>query len=71
VLVCASPAAVRRNSRSDDDPPAILLRICGGSVFADGGGWRDTATRTPEMKTYALPNDDVDALAAYPGTLKK
>jgi mono/diheme cytochrome c family protein len=29
------------------------------------------ATRKPEMKAYALPKDDVDALVAYLGTLKK
>jgi mono/diheme cytochrome c family protein len=29
------------------------------------------ATRKPEMKAYALPKDDVEALAAYLGTLKK
>jgi mono/diheme cytochrome c family protein len=29
------------------------------------------ATRKPEMKAYALPKDDVDALVAYLSTLKK
>jgi mono/diheme cytochrome c family protein len=29
------------------------------------------ATRKPEMKAYALPKDDVDALVAYLGSLKK
>jgi len=29
------------------------------------------ATRKPEMKMYTLPKDDVDALVAYLGTLKK
>ena len=29
------------------------------------------ATRKPEMKAFALPKDDVDALVAYLGTLKK
>jgi mono/diheme cytochrome c family protein len=29
------------------------------------------ATRKPEMKAYALPKDDVDALVAYLMTLKK
>jgi mono/diheme cytochrome c family protein len=29
------------------------------------------ATRKPEMKAYALPKDDVDALVAYMATLKK
>jgi mono/diheme cytochrome c family protein len=29
------------------------------------------ATRKPEMKVYSLPKDDVDALVAYLGTLKK
>jgi mono/diheme cytochrome c family protein len=28
-------------------------------------------TRKPEMKTYSLPKDDVDALVAYLSTLKK
>jgi mono/diheme cytochrome c family protein len=28
-------------------------------------------TRKPEMKAYTLPKDDVDALVAYLGTLKK
>jgi mono/diheme cytochrome c family protein len=29
------------------------------------------ATRKPEMKSYALPNDDLDALVAYTVSLKK
>jgi mono/diheme cytochrome c family protein len=29
------------------------------------------ATRKPEMKAYTLPKDDVDALVAYLGSLKK
>jgi mono/diheme cytochrome c family protein len=29
------------------------------------------ATRKPEMKTYTLPKEDVDALVAYMQTLKK
>ncbi|MBI3402513.1 MAG: cytochrome c [Acidobacteria bacterium] len=29
------------------------------------------ATRKPDMKNYALPKEDVDALVAYLGTLKK
>ena len=29
------------------------------------------ATRKPEMKTYTLPKDDVDALVAYLSSLKK
>lgn len=29
------------------------------------------ATRKPEMKQYTLPKDDVDALVAYLGSLKK
>src|SRR6266542_4382722 len=28
-------------------------------------------TRKPEMKSYTLPKDDVDALVAYLGSLKK
>lgn len=30
-----------------------------------------TATRKPEMKSYTLPNDDLDALVAYMVSLKK
>ena len=29
------------------------------------------ATRKPDMKAYTLPNDDLDALVAYMGSLKK
>jgi hypothetical protein len=29
------------------------------------------AARKPEMKSYALPNDDLDALVAYMVSLKK
>ena len=29
------------------------------------------ATRKPEMKAYSLPKEDVDALVAYLGSLKK
>jgi mono/diheme cytochrome c family protein len=29
------------------------------------------ATRKPDMKAYTLPKDDVDALVAYLGSLKK
>jgi mono/diheme cytochrome c family protein len=32
---------------------------------------KTNATRKPDMKAYALPNDDVDALVAYMVSLKK
>lgn len=32
---------------------------------------KTAAPRKPEMKSYALPKDDVDALVAYMATLKK
>ena len=32
---------------------------------------KSKATRKPEMKSYTLPKDDVDALVAYLSTLKK
>ena len=38
---------------------------------AKGMAARTKATRKPEMKAYALPKEDVDALVAYVGTLKK
>ena len=38
---------------------------------AKGMTAKTKATRTPAMKAYALPNDDVDALVAYLGTLTK
>ena len=38
---------------------------------AKGMTAKTKATRKPEMKAYALPKDDVEALAAYLGTLKK
>ena|SRR6185369_15277472 len=40
-------------------------------VDAKGMTARTKATRKPEMKAYALPKDDVDALVAYLSTLKK
>ena len=40
-------------------------------VDAKGMTAKTKATRKPEMKVYALPKDDVDALVAYMGTLKK
>jgi mono/diheme cytochrome c family protein len=40
-------------------------------VDAKGMTAKTKATRKPEMKAYALPKDDVDALVAYLGTLKK
>jgi mono/diheme cytochrome c family protein len=38
---------------------------------AKGMTAKTKATRKPEMKAYALPKDDVDALVAYMQTLKK
>jgi mono/diheme cytochrome c family protein len=38
---------------------------------AKGMTAKTKATRKPEMKAFALPKDDVDALVAYLGSLKK
>lgn len=40
-------------------------------VDAKGMTAKTKATRKPEMKAYTLPKDDVDALVAYLGSLKK
>jgi len=40
-------------------------------VDAKGMTAKTKATRKPEMKSYALPKEDVDALVAYLTTLKK
>ena len=40
-------------------------------VDAKGMTAKTGATRKPEMKAYALPKDDVDALVLYMTTLKK
>jgi mono/diheme cytochrome c family protein len=40
-------------------------------VDAKGMTAKAKAARKPEMKAYALPKDDVDALVAYLSTLKK
>jgi len=40
-------------------------------VDAKGMTAKTKATRKPEMKAYALPKDDVDALVAYLSTWKK
>jgi mono/diheme cytochrome c family protein len=40
-------------------------------VDAKGMTAKTKATRKPEMKAYALPKEDVEALAAYLLTLKK
>jgi mono/diheme cytochrome c family protein len=40
-------------------------------VDAKGMTAKTKATRKPEMKAYALPKEDVEALAAYLMTLKK
>jgi mono/diheme cytochrome c family protein len=39
-------------------------------VDAKGMTAKTKATRKPEMKSYTLPKDDVDALVAYLATLK-
>lgn len=40
-------------------------------VDAKGMTVKTKATRKPDMKTYALPQNEVDALVAYMATLKK
>ena len=40
-------------------------------VDAKGMTAKTNATRKPAMKAYALPKEDVEALAAYLSTLKK
>src|SRR5262249_10103165 len=40
-------------------------------VDAKGMTAKTKAPRKPEMKQYSLPKDDVDALVAYLGSLKK
>jgi mono/diheme cytochrome c family protein len=40
-------------------------------VDAKGMTAKTKALRKPEMKNYDLPKDDLDALVAYMGTLKK
>jgi mono/diheme cytochrome c family protein len=40
-------------------------------VDAKGMTVKTKATRKPDMKSYALPKEDVDALVAYMATLKK
>ena len=40
-------------------------------VDAKGMTAKTKATRKPDMKAYALPKDDVDALVAYLSSLKK
>jgi mono/diheme cytochrome c family protein len=40
-------------------------------VDAKGMTVKTKAPRKPEMKNYALPKDDVDALVAYMASLKK
>jgi mono/diheme cytochrome c family protein len=40
-------------------------------VDAKGMRAKTNPTRKPDMKAYALPKDDVDALVAYLTTLKK
>jgi mono/diheme cytochrome c family protein len=40
-------------------------------VDAKGMTAKTGATRKPDMKNYALPKDDVDALVSYMATLKK
>ena len=54
---------------------SVGTKLTGDEVRAwitDAKGDReDQGTRKPEMKAYALPKDDVDALVAYLQTLKK
>ena len=38
---------------------------------AKGMTAKTSATRKPEMKSYALPKDDLDAIVAYMASLKK
>jgi mono/diheme cytochrome c family protein len=45
--------------------------IRGWITDAKGMTAKTKATRKPEMKAYSLPKDDVDALVAYLGSLKK
>jgi mono/diheme cytochrome c family protein len=45
--------------------------IRGWLTDAKGMAAKTKATRKPEMKAYALPKEDVDALIAYLMTLKK
>jgi mono/diheme cytochrome c family protein len=40
-------------------------------IDAKGMTAKTNATRKPEMKSYALPADDLDALVAYMASLKK
>ena len=40
-------------------------------VDAKGMTVKTKATRKPDMKSYALPKEDVDALVAYMATFKK
>jgi len=40
-------------------------------VDAKGMTAKTNAPRKPQMKTYALPKEDVDAVVAYMATLKK
>jgi mono/diheme cytochrome c family protein len=40
-------------------------------VAAQGMTAKTSATRKPDMKNYALPKEDVDALVAYMASLKK
>ncbi len=52
---------------SKDSPDEIRQWI----VDAKGMTAKTKAPRKPEMKSYTLPKDDVDALVAYLSTLKK
>jgi cytochrome c2 len=56
-----------------DDVGAKLTAadIRGWITDAKGMTAKTKAPRKPEMKTYALPKDDVDALVAYLSSLKK
>ena len=50
---------------------ASAARIREWITDAKGMAAKTKATRKPEMKAFSLPKDDVDALVAYLGSLKK
>ena len=52
---------------SKDSPDEIRAWLTDAKAMAA----KTKATRKPEMKQYALPKDDVDALVAYLSSLKK
>ena len=71
---CATRSATRATRRVRSTASAAKLKadeIREWIVDAKGMTAKTKATRKPEMKAYALPKDDVDALVAYMVTLKK